>query len=162
MTIAEKGFHIAVANAISLSMLPESCASATLDITPMSERHVSELLAEIDENARGAAFVRSFIGHADTAALVTSELRRICQPVTWASGFTIPAAVVPDLPASRDSFRFSPDGDDCLIVAQYQGPRLAEGATTLPDGASLAFFRVESRATFAQSRMAGDVGEGRR
>ena len=162
MTNTKEGFHIAFANAISISMLPVGCASAKLDITPMSERHVSEVLAEIDENARGAAFVRSFIGHADTAALVTSELRRICKPVTWPSGLTIPAAVVPDLPASRDLFRFSPDGDDCLIVAQYQGPRLAEGATTLPDDASLFFFRVKCRSQFAQSRMAGDVGEGRR
>ena len=162
MTNTNGGFHLAIANAISLSMLPTGCSSTKLDITPMSERQVSELLAETDDNARGSAFVRSFIGHADTAALVASELRRICQPVTWPSGVTIPAAVVPDLPASRDSFRFSPDGDDCLIVAQYQGPRLAEGATTLPDGATIAFFRVECSPKFAPSRMAGEVGEGRR
>lgn len=34
-------------------------------------------------------------------------------------------------------------GDDQrIIVAQYRGPRLPEGATQLPEGATLEFYRV--------------------
>jgi hypothetical protein len=31
---------------------------------------------------------------------------------------------------------------DTLIVAQYRGPRLPEGAITLPEGAEIVFFKV--------------------
>jgi hypothetical protein len=35
------------------------------------------------------------------------------------------------------------DNDTTLIVAQYKGPRLAEGTTTLPEGAKIEFYKVK-------------------
>lgn len=61
------------------------------------------------------------VGHESTASLMTSLLG---QPVK----------------AARVDLALS--GDDMLLVAQYSGPRLPEGATELPDGASLRWLRV--------------------
>lgn len=63
----------------------------------------------------------SVIGHADTAKVVSTML-----------GF--------DIPANRVSYTVE-DGD-VLFVAQYSGPRLPEGATSLPEGGTIRFFRV--------------------
>ena len=73
----------------------------------------------IDEIA-GSDFV-SVIGHADTANVVSSILNR-------------------DVPANRISVRL--EKGDILYVAQVTGGRLPEGATTLPEGFSLAFLKV--------------------
>lgn len=62
--------------------------------------------------AKGAV---SIVGHADTAALLGVTCNR--QSVTLQPG-------------------------DVLIVAQYVGPRLPEGTTTLPEGARFDFVRV--------------------
>ena len=68
--------------------------------------------------------VQSHVGHADTAALLAAMLET---PV----------------PMTRDSFSFAalPAGD-VVIVAQYNGARLPEGATSLPEGAKIVFFEV--------------------
>ena len=63
----------------------------------------------------------SVIGHTDTAAVVSTLL-----------GF--------EVPANRVSYAVE-DGD-VLFVAQYTGPRLPEGATQLPEGGNIRFFRV--------------------
>jgi len=65
--------------------------------------------------------VVSAIGHADTAAVVSATL-----------GVS--------LPANRISIKLMPG--DGLLVAQLVGPRLPEGATTLPEGASIEFWIV--------------------
>ena len=67
------------------------------------------------------ADVESAIGHTDTAKVVSSML-----------GF--------EVKPNRVSIKMSES--DVLYVAQYTGPRLPEGATTLPEGASLEFFEV--------------------
>lgn len=67
------------------------------------------------------ADVESAIGHSDTAKVVSSML-----------GF--------EVKPNRVSIKMSES--DVLYVAQYTGPRLPEGATTLPEGASLEFFEV--------------------
>ncbi|MEM4360018.1 MAG: DUF1874 domain-containing protein [Candidatus Bilamarchaeaceae archaeon] len=46
-----------------------------------------------------------------------------------------------DVPFNRANF-VAKDGDVALVV-QYRGPRLPEGATRLPAGASLEFYIVE-------------------
>lgn len=61
------------------------------------------------------------IGHADTAAVVGGIL-----------GI--------DLKPNRVSVTL--DFPEKLIVAQYTGPRLPEGATTLPEGATIKFWEV--------------------
>lgn len=57
----------------------------------------------------------SFVGHQDTANMLGVECHR------------------GDCKITRD---------DVLYVAQYVGPRLPEGATTLPEGAQIEFYRV--------------------
>lgn len=64
----------------------------------------------------------SVIGHADTAAVVGGILGREVQ-------------------ANRTTYTVEPG--DTLYVAQYSGPRLPEGATTLPEGAIVKFYRIE-------------------
>lgn len=70
------------------------------------------------------ADVESAIGHQDTAKVVSSIL-----------GF--------EVKPNRVSIKMSES--DVLYVAQYTGPRLPEGATTLPEGANIEFFEVTFR-----------------
>ena len=65
--------------------------------------------------------VESAIGHSDTASVVSTEL-----------GF--------DVPANRVTLQLTPE--DEVYVAQYIGPRLEEGATTLPEGATIKYYRI--------------------
>ena len=64
----------------------------------------------------------SCIGHADTAAVVSNILGR-------------------EVPMNRANVHL--DQGDVLYVAQITGGRLPEGATTLPEGFSLKFLKVE-------------------
>lgn len=66
--------------------------------------------------------VQSAIGHADTAAVVGGLLGR-------------------DLEMARVNVALK--SGDTLYVAQVVGGRLPEGATTLPDGVSIKFLRVD-------------------
>ncbi len=66
--------------------------------------------------------VVSAIGHADTARVVSGIL-----------GF--------EVACNRMQVSLKPG--DILYLAQYKGPRLPEGATTLPEGATLEFLRVQ-------------------
>ena len=68
--------------------------------------------------------IESAIGHVDTAKVVSSIL-----------GF--------EVKPNRVSIKMSES--DVLYVAQYTGPRLPEGATTLPEGANIEFFEVTFR-----------------
>lgn len=63
----------------------------------------------------------SAIGHADMAEMVSQQVGR---PVA----------------ANRHSVTLTED--DVALVAQYTGPRLPEGATTLPEGATITWWRV--------------------
>jgi len=63
----------------------------------------------------------SGVGHADTARIVSEILGVEIKP-------------------NRTSLTLT--GRDTLIVAQYIGPRLPEGTTTLPEGARIEFYKV--------------------
>ena len=65
--------------------------------------------------------VKSGIGHTDTAALVSGILGR-------------------DIQANRATISLWPG--ETIVVAQYLGPRLPEGATVLPEGAAVKFVLV--------------------
>lgn len=75
------------------------------------------------EQARGhlTAGFTSAVGHANTAAVLGQQLGMTVQAqrvtVSLSSGMT-------------------------AIVGQYRGPRLAEGATSLPEGATIQWLRV--------------------
>ena len=65
--------------------------------------------------------VISIVGHADTARILSGIL-----------GF--------EVPFNRTGIKLTKD--DILYVAQYKGPRLPEGTTVLPEGASFEFVVV--------------------
>jgi len=65
---------------------------------------------------------QSIVGHDDTALLFTSLLGHSVQ-------------------ARRVSTSLAPG--DVVLVGQYNGPRLPEGATALPEGAKIRWILVE-------------------
>lgn len=65
----------------------------------------------------------SHVGHADMAAVMGKILEI-------------------ELPMNRDTFT---KGDDDLLVGQYRGPRLPEGTTALPDGATIEWWIVSTQ-----------------
>lgn len=65
--------------------------------------------------------VESSVGHADTAAVYTDVL-----------GINIPAV--------RSTIALQKG--DLAIIGQYRGPRLPEGAHTLPEGATIQWLRL--------------------
>ena len=80
---------------------------------------VSEL--SVARASEFAAEARSVVGHPDTAAVFTTELGV-------------------EVPANRESVVLNKG--DVLIVGQYTGPRLPEGATELPEGAEITWLLV--------------------
>jgi hypothetical protein len=68
-----------------------------------------------------AASAISAVGHETTAALFSRLLGR-------------------NVPVDRVNLQLRPG--DVLLVGQYTGPRLPEGATTLPEGASIRWLKV--------------------
>lgn len=112
-----------IGNAFSLQMLAEWRAEpgteTPLTITSLGRPEPAR--AYILEAEKRHGQVKPCIGHADTARIVSQEL-------------DLP------IPASRRSIVLH--DDDELIIAQYTGPRLPEGATKLPDGAFLTWWLV--------------------
>ena len=95
-------------NAFSLQMVADNAIICKVEVAP----------EEIPTEAV------SIIGHADTAAVVSTILGR-------------------DVPCNRASVMLS--DEDVLYVAQVVGGRLPEGATTIPDGMELKFYRITVR-----------------
>ena len=102
-----------VANAISLNMLPPEVHSGGIIFRRIGLEEAQRLVREADT-------VVSAIGHADTACLVGAQLGV-------------------ELAADRRTVTL---GDELMLVAQYIGPRLPEGATELPSGARIEYFLV--------------------
>lgn len=65
--------------------------------------------------------VESFVGHQDTAAILSDILGV-------------------EVPVNRGNLQLK--RGERMIVAQYKGPRLPEGAKTLPEGAEFQFMSV--------------------
>lgn len=106
---------VIVSNAFSLNMLHSN--HALLHVQKISLEEARDFLGR----AARLNVLESAIGHADTAAVVSSQL-----------GFTVPA----------NRATVSINQDTALIVAQYVGPRLPEGSTTLPSGARIDYYAV--------------------
>ena len=100
-------------NALSLNMLPAPDGPLTLSVTRIGVAEAREQLA-----ARG---LESAVGHADTAAVFAGEL-----------GLPVPVA--------RLTVTLAPGRP--VLVGQYVGPRLPEGATVLPAGARIDWMLV--------------------
>lgn len=97
-------------NAFSLNMLAQFPSVAIVESISLYEAR--EELKKGFTNA---------VGHADTAAVFSSELR---------------------IPIEAERITLSLAYRDVLIVGQYRGPRLPEGSKTLPDGAEIVWLRV--------------------
>lgn len=111
-----------ICNAFSLSMLDRDQQDADFPRIPgpVSQEQVLDMLSSWCEQQELYEFV-SAVGHADTAALLSKLLDRT-------------------IPMNRISVKLEPE--DFLLVAQYVGPRLPEGATELPPGATIEWWVV--------------------
>src|SRR5690606_23749647 len=108
-----------IGNAFALSMLPASADDHSI---------VLYQDATIDRAREYAAQPHvSCVGHADTARLMSDVLGV-------------------ELETRRCSIQLEPG--DQILVAQYSGPRLPEGATALPEGATFRWFFVRLAGTF--------------
>jgi len=101
-------------------MLPQGGTFHNLGVFPLSPQEAAQHLS--------GGFL-SAVGHADTARLIGSQLGV-------------------EVPVNRASVVLEPG--DCVVVAQYLGPRLPEGATSLPDGAEIRYFLVRLYAHYPE------------
>ena len=104
-----------LANAFSLNMLNTEVETHVLVTKRISKEEAKELLKEGFEN---------YIGHKDIANVVSNEL-----------GLPV------EMNEKRPNLVLNPV--DLVIVAQYIGPRLPEGATQLPENAKIDYFTVQ-------------------
>ncbi len=102
-------------NAFSFNMIPQMTQSMAITATPITVAQAREIFEQ-----EGLV---SAVGHETTAALLSDVLG---MPV----------------PAQRTTVRFDDDCSSSLIVAQYVGLRLNEGATVLPEGPRIIWILV--------------------
>ena len=114
--------RLLITNAFSLSMLAGDSLwmDDRLAIRRLSDEEARKLL-EVCHEAKYRLV--SGVGHADTANIFSGILGT-------------------KVPMNRVSVDLS--GLDLLLVGQYSGPRLPEGTTELPEGASIRWFTVQN------------------
>lgn len=105
---------VVIANAFSLNMLSLDVGVTDIQVCPASP----DVIRQDIEEAGGFT---SIVGHADTAAIFSSLLGL-------------------DVPCNRATFQL--EEGVTLFVGQYKGPRLPEGATSLPEGAKVEWAMV--------------------
>ena len=108
-------------NAFSLNMLED--LTATIHVRELTADEARKWLLIFTEEA-GADQFQSAVGHADTAAIFSDVL---------------------GLPVPCNRTTISLKAGDNVVVGQYKGPRLPEGATELPEGAEIKWVTVEIR-----------------
>lgn len=114
--------ELILTNSFSINMIPK-IQGIHLDWT-ISLVHVQNPSALIQENI----LIGNYIGHKDTDVVVRSILEQ---------------GGAPGIPAGkRETLIWSPGRGPKLLVAQYSGPRLPEGATALPEGATIEWWLV--------------------
>lgn len=113
-------------NAFSLNMLPTEAYCGNLRFERLAPREAYDLL--MWPNSRTSQMVHA-VGHATTAAVIGAYLTRVSDP-----GHQVV------IPVDRVTVRL--DWGDRVLVAQYVGDRLPEGATALPAGAKIEFYLV--------------------
>lgn len=102
-------------NAFSLNMVPFNGPYGHVELRKLGIYSVRDMLNDGIESA---------VGHPDTARILSGILGM-------------------EVPCNRVNVTLQPD--ETCIVAQYTGPRLPEGATTLPEGADITFIEVQCR-----------------
>ena len=106
--------RVVIANAFSLNMMALEVGATDLQVCRICPEYIRQTIEE-------AGGFESIVGHADTAAVFSSLLGL-------------------DVPANRATFTL--EEDHILFVGQYKGPRLPEGATSLPEGARVEWAMV--------------------
>lgn len=115
--------NLFITNAFSINMLPEG--GTMVDFIPMSIEEVKKYINRATTGSFAANIV-SAIDRADMAKIVSDQVEMA-------------------IPMNRVSIKLSVERgkiSDTALVAQYSGPRLAEGATSLPDGAEIRYWLV--------------------
>lgn len=77
--------------------------------------------------------------------LSLAEARSLCQQAQSFIGHEPTRVILEQMlgvPIAFNRGSLSLSDADTLVVAQYRGPRLSEGATTLPEGAEIGFLQV--------------------
>lgn len=103
-----------IGNAFSIGML--DMPDARLKVTQITPEEVRRALVDFEGPWK------SCVGHEDTARLFSEQLNLKIEKRRESTSLQI--------------------GDD-LFVGQYNGPRLPEGATSLPEGAKIRWYRVQ-------------------
>lgn len=106
---------VKIFNSFTLAFL-----SQILEVDLHFERISPFEVTEVIEKHGG---LQSFVGHADTAKIFSGIL-----------GI--------DVPQNRGTFTWDLNEDIEIIVGQYNGPRLPEGATQLPEGAEIVWWLI--------------------
>ena len=106
-------------NSFSVNMLRRGGNATWVAFKPVSEQEAAHIWRE----ARASREAKSAVGHADTAALFQNILGA-------------------QVEACRSNVELLPS--DMLLVGQYTGPRLPEGATTLPEGATINWWLIST------------------
>lgn len=110
-----------ICNALSLNMLSDWRMTDADAVSVLSVQPVADPVAWLAESETRHGPAVSAVGHADTARVFSSLLNR-------------------EVPPNRANVVL--DGDTELLVGQYVGPRLPEGATELPPGAVVRWVAV--------------------
>lgn len=112
-----------LANSFSLSMIRDLVPPNIPDGSWSKDGEVGLAISikEISADKIPADAV-SVIGHADTAKVLSSVIGR-------------------EIAFNRVSY--TAEHGDRIYIAQYVGPRLPEGATELPEGATFRFYKIE-------------------
>ena len=110
---------VTVCNAFSLNMLEELNNVALKFVRLEEGDYAAQGILNDIEKAGGT--IESSVGHKDTAVIFSSLLKR-------------------EIPFNRTNVVFSKS--DLLLIGQYIGPRLEEGAISLPEGSLIKWFLV--------------------
>lgn len=97
-----------ITNAFSINMISD-LGQVKVEFTPTDPQNIPK-------------DVQSAIGHADIAAVISTDLGVELAP---------------------NRINNSLVKGETIYVAQYIGPRLPEGATTLPEGAKIKYYKVD-------------------
>ena len=106
-----------IANAFSLSMLPWWVAEGQVNFKRLTLEEARDYVASWDLGGCSA------VGHADVAEIFSQQLGV-------------------EIIANRRKASFAPGITEEILVGQYTGPRLPEGATALPVGAEIQWILV--------------------
>lgn len=121
-----------VSNAFSLQMIQGDCTIKIMEVDQLPPFYKEEIFPFNDEGGIPCNF--------DDCGTPQSEVRTVETGIISAIGHPDTAKVL-GIPCNRINIRL--EKQDVLYVAQLQGGRLPEGATTLPEGFSFKYFKIE-------------------